>query len=456
MRWLSIRVELVAGATAPAVWPRPGRVIVARSDMTFRMLADTIEASFGRWGPPRPFTFTFAGSTRISHDRSDAEHLVRLDYGERFAYEQDPGDGWVHLCTVGPEAVEPIGLLGRFGSVPTVPTVVDGWGQLPDPHGRDWESDDGVTPIATRPTPPLSDLPDLLPWWGSGAHRFAAHSDTDLDDAAADGASGAFDGAAPSRWDARWEEPWEETSLAQLRAAIEQDDLVHLAGPTLARAAASGDPNAREALRPLLVVLDERDWPGDAELADEFESALALGAPAPAGTHTRAERTRLELTPTPVDLPTLAAVLDGPAEPTIVWRLEIDSGRLLPPSTREPSRPSDPPGPVSAQEPAADPALSSMPVQGLGPQGNRDDLLEFIGLASDPRTAGLIASAPRALWERLEDDLLRDADRYHRWTLFAHERRLGRARRWLTERGLRPLAPWESTGLTEPGAAAPD
>ena len=47
--WLSIDVELVGGMHAHDLWPRPGRVLLARPGMTFRALADAINDAFARW-----------------------------------------------------------------------------------------------------------------------------------------------------------------------------------------------------------------------------------------------------------------------------------------------------------------------------------------------------------------------------------------------------------------------
>lgn len=456
MLWLSIRVDLVDGAPAPALWPRPGRVLIARPDMTFLMLADAIETAFARFGPPPHHEFTFSDGTRIARG-DDTQHLVRLEYGERFAYEQQPGDGWSHLCTVGPTPTDP---LAAFGTRPDRPVVVDGWGVLPDPTGREWEDDDGATPVAARPSPPLSDLPALLPWWGTGARWLAAPFSTGpagrgTDEAAEHGRHPLDDvDAGP------WDEPWDDVGLAGLRAAIEEHDLIsivalfaeydeidvlHLAGSTLSGAAAAGDRTAREALLPLLDVLDERDWPGDRELADEFRIALARGAgsiPRPRASSTAAPAPH-ELRPTPVDLATLAAVLDGPDDPAFTWTLEIPTGRLIAPTAPDATAP-EATADGDTGLPEDDVAIvDRVPIVGSGARRQLDDLLAFVDLESDPDAEGVIASAPRALWTRIEEDLLRDPDQYHQWTLFAQERRLGRARRWLTDHDLRPLMPWD-------------
>jgi len=47
--WLSIRVDLVDGAHGPELWPRPGRILLARPGISFGMLADAIKDAFARW-----------------------------------------------------------------------------------------------------------------------------------------------------------------------------------------------------------------------------------------------------------------------------------------------------------------------------------------------------------------------------------------------------------------------
>jgi hypothetical protein len=54
--------------------------------------------------------------------------LGRLQPYEVFVYEFDPGDGWLHLCTVGPQRVDP---LNELGIVPDRPMAYWGWDRCP-------------------------------------------------------------------------------------------------------------------------------------------------------------------------------------------------------------------------------------------------------------------------------------------------------------------------------------
>ncbi len=89
----------------------PGRILLARPGMTFRMLADAINDAFARWDRSHLHAFTLADGTRISirgpwdepdDDELDdtATTLSRLQLGEQFTFEFDFGDSWMHLCTV--------------------------------------------------------------------------------------------------------------------------------------------------------------------------------------------------------------------------------------------------------------------------------------------------------------------------------------------------------------------
>ena len=87
--------------------------------------------------------------------------LSALTGGQQFAYVFDLGDDWAHLCTVGPERIEP---LDTLGTTPDRPMPYWGWGSIPDRYGRRWDGDDGETPPPLDPE--LADLPALQPGWG--------------------------------------------------------------------------------------------------------------------------------------------------------------------------------------------------------------------------------------------------------------------------------------------------
>lgn len=169
--WLSVQVELVSWR-ADAFWPRPDRILAAARRHTFWDLARAINFAFGRWDLSHLNQFILGDGTRISdadpwYDSPVGtieirdEKLGRLALEEQFAYTFDFGDGWTHLCTVGPEKIDPA---SEFGLVPELPTPYFGWGTLPDQYGRRWSDDDGRNgPLP--PDPRGDDLPPLLPEW---------------------------------------------------------------------------------------------------------------------------------------------------------------------------------------------------------------------------------------------------------------------------------------------------
>jgi hypothetical protein len=170
--WLSIQVDLVSGH-GEDYWPRPGRTFAANRSHTFRQLATAIDDAFGRWDRAHLHIFTLADQTTISPLRwwdgeqpdgmldGDKVTLGRLKAGEQFAYVFDLGDDWAHLCTVGPARIDPD---EQLGIVPDQPMPYWGWGDIPDQYRRRWSGDDGESPLP--PSPGLTDLPRLFPWWG--------------------------------------------------------------------------------------------------------------------------------------------------------------------------------------------------------------------------------------------------------------------------------------------------
>jgi hypothetical protein len=168
--WMAIKVELVGGG-GEQLWPRPGRVIVASRRHTFAMLADSIDGAFARWDRSHLHMFDLAGGRVIvspyfedpdeGMEYSDRLTLGRLKPGEQFAYTFDLGDSWEHLCTVDLKRVDPADV---YGSEPSAPVAVWGWGSIPDQYGRRTEEDDGTHRLPRNPG--YADLPPVLPHWG--------------------------------------------------------------------------------------------------------------------------------------------------------------------------------------------------------------------------------------------------------------------------------------------------
>jgi hypothetical protein len=81
--WLSIRVELVGGMHAHDLWPRPGRLLLARPGMTFRDLAVAIDTAFARWDLAHLHAFQLADGTRIGVRTPWDETTTRSSTTER-------------------------------------------------------------------------------------------------------------------------------------------------------------------------------------------------------------------------------------------------------------------------------------------------------------------------------------------------------------------------------------
>jgi hypothetical protein len=171
--WMSIRVDLVEGH-GEQYWPRPGRIFAAARSHTFKELADAIDGAFARWDRAHLQEFTLADRTRLCLPDPDWEidgtvtedyrrvRLSRLRPGEQFVYVFDLGDYWAHLCTVGPQRIDPVETLGIL---PGEPLAYFGWGDIPDQYRRRWDSDDGES--SPPRDPGLTGLPPLRPDWGT-------------------------------------------------------------------------------------------------------------------------------------------------------------------------------------------------------------------------------------------------------------------------------------------------
>ena len=444
--WLSIRVELVGGMHAHDLWPRPGRLLLARPGMTFRDLAAAIDTAFARWDLAHLHAFQLADGIRIGvrtpWDEDDdeelddrAEKLSRLQLGECFAYEFDFGDRWMHLCTVEMEKVDPEQV---YGQRPDRPVPYFGWGDIPDQYGRRWDADDGESPVPPPPDPPLSDLPAGLHYsWGPDLQPDdvgeapkidAAHRD-DLADVITGPWAHLGDREAPLPPPM----PWTYEAIQDLRAAARQLDLVtivdlllqydpvevaHVVAPALLHGVEVGHDPVRRVVSQLIPGLSERGWLGDDELLAEFERASS-GEPD-------------ELRPTPVDLDELSSHLDGPTDIDEGSKLEIATGQLWP---------TDPVGMAGIDEPEDfEDSDAFIHVVALGSGPGYGDMEAFIATVTDQRLASRLQDAiqGRGAFRRFKDAVHANDHWWSAWLTFSSERQLARARWWLADAGFRP------------------
>lgn len=413
--WLSIQVELVSGR-GEYYWPRPGRIFVARRSFTFRQLATAINLAFGRWELAHLHRFVLGDGTEVvpfawwdELEEGAADDAVttlsRLELGERFAYEFDLGDGWEHLCTVGPQRIDPAQV---YGPEPDQPVPYFGWGDLPDQHGRRWGSDDGSDRPPPQPDPPTSDLPPLMPWWGDwqppgGALPSVLRPLRDWDLEAYGALRAAvFSGDGQAAMDLLADRvPTEAAQLAGdgLLLAVEQ----HVAGATAL---------ARELADDLRGQFD----PGAIALANELDAVCGDDPAA-------------DLTPVPVELDELSMHLES-SDDLAGGRLHLPTGRVWP---------------VDAELVADDLEDWDEPHRWLDvtPIASREaweDMREFAGTIDDGELGDRLLQAiagPGAFraFRLILDDHPETRDT---WRIFAEERKRGRAREWLAAHGYRP------------------
>lgn len=138
--WIVVRVELLSGM-GQVFEPPPGRDVLVSPQHTFRQLAETINASFGRWDLSHLYAFRLEDGRVIGTRFEDLDFLEaartklggRWREGDTFRYEFDFGDSWEHRCSVLQTHVDPEDM---YGMRPKGPVAIFGWGTLPDQYGR--------------------------------------------------------------------------------------------------------------------------------------------------------------------------------------------------------------------------------------------------------------------------------------------------------------------------------
>ena len=441
-------MDLVAGGHEEPLWPRPGRVVIARPETTFKELSQVIHMAFGRWAPDEHHHFILADGTFLTtHAASDEPHaagsdpdagpgsgsgseadpgsdaaprpsadrsaevslddastaLSMIEPGSCFLYESDLEQRWQHLCTVSKQLVDPI---AQFGIDPDGPTVTGSWGTVTDPYGRMWDEyqfDRGVPPEA--PNPPLSDLPPLDPAWGiARSKRRSKDRPRSRPQRQEPTHPGAFRGL------------WHFRAVQALDAAIKNEDdknvftllglfdalvVAHRSAAGMKQLASTECPERRKLLLGIAERLEARGWDGDVQLARMVHIWLD-------GEPLGSRRPR----PVEVDLDTLAAVLAIPVQDDRSWTLDVTTSQLIAPD-RYPRgwlHPKDGP-PTSSTSP------DLIGITGFGPEYVEEDIrivAEYQGFT-------------------LEEDIASES------SLLIEERSLGRARAWLDEVGLRPV-----------------
>ncbi len=204
-------------------------------------------------------------------------------------------------------------------------------------------------------------------------------------------------------------------------SALLPEECLQAAGSALLVPLAAGVGEAGPLAVRCVGLLRERYWDGDAELAAELDVALGRGAGA-------------SLRPVPVDLEELADVLSGSLgdEPGV---LDLETGQVWPAVALEYAREHD-----DRSAPAEPDGLRAVAVWPDGSEEPYRDMRDFIGRVDDPVLAERLSRAieGKGAFGRFRDTIDRSPDALTRWQAFSDDRRIGRARSWLADAGLRP------------------
>lgn len=200
---------------------------------------------------------------------------------------------------------------------------------------------------------------------------------------------------------------------------LEDQDLQHI-GEGLLTALAQSVAGAGKLAMACRDPLNERQWEGDGDLADELAAALGQGP------------TRM-LRSLPVDLEELAAILEG--EPDYrSGRVNLETGEVLHPAVIEYMEE------TGELDPDDDDPANWLFVENQGSHEGYLDMEAYIGTVEDDHRAELLSVAieGRGAFRRFKDTLARWPGELDRWFAFAGDRQRGRARAWLAMEGYRP------------------
>lgn len=407
--WLSVTVELLGGR-GEDLWPWPGRVFAVGPSHTFMDLANAVNDAFARWDRAHLSMFTladgrlvtdaetggelansFSGPIKVPLDIESAKVARVVGPGAEFEFIFDLGDDWIHRCVVGDDKVDPVDTLGI---TPRKPLPYWGWGDIPDQYGRRWADDDGQGRLPSRPH---ERHPMLLRAW-PGLTQVPP------------------------------------VDLSELRVAIAAQDPARVLGAVTGRAVddvlqqvGAGLPLALQRRREeaesvaLSVInrLNLRAAAGDAVLAEDLLACL------------RAEP--LAGRAVPVDLEMLSTALEGDLGASTGGYLDLRTGEVYDDSSTDPM--------IVGDDLAID--VEEEPGRWLrfDCTGSRDgwrDMAAFVERQHD-----------RALQERLERaiegkgafsrfrDIINQEGLAEQWHAFSADRRLGRARAFLADHGIR-------------------
>jgi hypothetical protein len=211
-----------------------------------------------------------------------------------------------------------------------------------------------------------------------------------------------------------------ETLGIVLNEAAWPENALQLLGDAVLQVARQRPDDIRPAARRCVAALRDRDWEGDAELADQIEAAFGWG-PMPL------------LKGLPVDLEELAGVLEG--DPlTGSGRIDLHTGEVWPQAAIEYAEE------VGEEDPDDEDDKRWLHVFCEGSRAGYRDMGIFIDNLEDDRLADRLARAirGRGAFRRFKDVLADSPDLLDRWYGFSDDRHRGRARAWLAGEGYAP------------------
>ena len=410
-RWISIRVELLGGR-GEGLWPYPGRVFAVGPAHTFADLARAIDNAFARWDLSHLSLFTLADGRVVTDAESGADlassavgvlptaaldievaKVMRtVEQGAQFRYVFDLGDDWTHCCTVDAVNIDPGDVLGV---IPPAPMAYWGWGTIPDQYDRRWAEDAGEGRAPSRPRQRHAMLD--VGWPGDGERSPLVNIDQ-LRVAAASG------------------------DVAGIVAALEGHDVseaLQRAGSAVQVALQADLDRVSSMAISLVQRLEDRDLPGDKELAQDLLAAVRQESP-----------TGQAL---PVDLEELSGLIEGDPVSNEGGFLDLLSGDVMPLFMTDAA--------MVGEDAVID--VDAEPDRWLrvpceGSRAGWEDMATYVAGVADSRLREQLERAieGKGAYRRFRD-LIDEAGLRQAWQEFSDERQIGRARAYLADRGIR-------------------
>lgn len=211
--------------------------------------------------------------------------------------------------------------------------------------------------------------------------------------------------------------------LAMLERFPWPEQMLQVIGDGLLAALAASVAEAADPARRCAMELRDRDWDGDGELADALAAAVGDGSTP-------------MLRALTVDLEQLSAVLEGDPMNGDGY-LDLTTGEAWPAELLDPAMAGE-----AAIDIEEDPDRWLL-VTSEGSRAGYRDMEFFIDGVGDADLAERLSRAisGRGAFRRFRDRVADQPELFTRWQGFSDERRLGRARRWLADKGYTPGFP---------------